>query len=620
MYGVKYSRLNFVIESHNLKSPTLRRNDALMSGKVRPVLLILAIIGILTLLTACSTTDGKSASSFASPTATDSPVSAITSAADISSTAEIPPALVTREFTLAASDVTFPAMVPSQLPAAPGGFIRRWGVYETAMVWAVDKPELENRLITGWEMDPDGLGWILELKQGVQFHGGWGEMTAEDFVWSFENEIKEGSIHSGIGLARANEASATAIDTYTVSVRLTRPNSFFFNAFFSNGTGASMKFFSKKRIETLSIDDAFLDISGGTGPFVFKKWAQGEEVILESFGGYHGTPSQVTTVHILEIKETATQIAALKSGQVDASLVPAPLAKDLAKEPHLGTRSFGIPGSQRLYPQGQFCMETTLSGESLDPYPRPGYDPSKPWVGECGNPVSQENARLVRLAMSMAIDRQSIVDNLLGGFGRPSYLPEVLPPLLDTIWQDKWLIPYDVGAAKNLLAEAGYPDGFDALVRITTGSHPLEVEMGQAVAQFLQALGGEIRTEVLTYSGNRPSVVARERSDLWFRSSSAGTAEPPELTQLRRNPENAFNPGLEIEEPLAIIRQMDSLMSEDQLNRIREQLYDEFRHNQWIIPVVLADQILGINTDKVLEWKMTTGSGYLGDFQNIKFK
>jgi ABC-type transport system substrate-binding protein len=265
-------------------------------------------------------------------------------------------------------------------------------------------------------------------------------------------------------------------------------------------------------------------------------------------------------------------------------------------------------------------METTLSGESLDPYPRPGYDSSKPWVGECGNPVSQENARLVRLAMSMAIDRQSIVDNLLGGFGRPSYLPEVLPPLLDTVWQDKWLIPYDVGAAKILLAEAGYPDGFDALVRITTGSHPLEIEMGQAVAQFLQALGGDIRTEVLTYSGNRPSVVARERSDLWFRSSSAGTAEPPELTQLRRNPENAFNPGLEIEEPLAIIRQMDTLMSEDQLNRIREQLYDAFRHNQWIIPVVLADQILGVNTDKILEWKMTTGSGYLGDFQNIKFK
>jgi hypothetical protein len=167
---------------------------------------------------------------------------------------------------------------------------------------------------------------------------------------------------------------------------------------------------------------------------------------------------------------------------------------------------------------------------------------------------------------------------------------------------------------------AGYPDGIDALMRITTGSHPLEIEMGQAVAQFLGALGGDIRVEVLTYSGNRPSVVARERSDLWFRSSSAGTGEPPELTQLRRNPENAFNPGLEVREPLAIIHQMDTLTAKGDINNLREKLYDGFNHNQWIIPIVLADQILGINTAKISEWKMTTGSGYLGDFENIRFQ
>ena len=570
---------------------------------------------------ACGGSYGQSAATPTASANTSTTLSTtVTALAEESSSAEMPPARATRTFTLAASDVTFPAMVPSQIPVAPSGFMRRWGVYETAMVWAVDKPELEFRLITGWEMDPDGRGWTLELKQGVQFHGIWGEMTADDFVWSFEDEIRDGSIHSGIGLARAMGATAVAVDTYTVSFRLDSPNSFFFDAFFGNGSGASTKVFSKNRTETLGVDAAFLDLSGGTGPFVFKKWVQGDEVLLEAFEGYHGTPSQLKTVRILEIKEPATQIAALKSGQVDASLVPAPLAEDVASDPSLDTISFGIPGSQRLYPQGQFCMETTLAGEPIEPYPRPGYDPSKPWVGECDNPDSQENARKVRMAMSMAIDRQSIVDNILGGFGRPSYLPEVLPPLLDLIWQDKWFIPYDPETARELLVEAGYPDGFDALIRITTGSHPLEVEMGQAVAQFLGALGGDVRTEVLTYSGNRPSVVARERSDLWFRSSSAGTAEPPELTQLRRNPENAFNPGLEIREPLAIIRLMDSITSREEIDKIREQLYDGFNLNQWIIPVVLADQILGINSDRILEWKMTTGSGYLGDFENIRFK
>ena len=579
------------------------------------------IIGLFVLTAGCGGSYSQPVAEPTAPANTSTTLSSTATArAEESSSAESPPARTTRTFTLAASDVTFPAMVPSQLPVAPSGFMRRWGVYETAMVWAVDRPELEFRLITGWELDPDGRGWTLELKHGVQFHGSWGEMTADDFVWSFEDEIRDGSIHSGIGLARATGATAEAVDNYTVSFRLDSPNSFFFDAFFGNGSGASTKVFSKNRTETLGVDAAFLDLSGGTGPFVFKKWAQGDEVVLEAFEGYHGTPSQLKTVRILEIKEPATQIAALKSGQVDASLVPAPLAEDVASDPSLDTLSFGVPGSQRLYPQGQFCMETTLAGEPIEPYPRPGYDPSKPWVGECDNPDSQENARKVRMAMSMAIDRQSIVDNILGGFGRPSYLPEVLPPLLDLIWQDKWFIPYDPDTARELLVEAGYPDGIDALIRITTGSHPLEVEMGQAVAQFLGALGGDVRTEVLTYSGNRPSVVARERSDLWFRSSSAGTAEPPELTQLRRNPENAFNPGLEVREPLAIIRLMDSITSREEIDKIRERLYDGFNLNQWIIPVVLADQILGINSDRILEWKMTTGSGYLGDFENIRFK
>ena len=579
------------------------------------------IIGLFVLTAGCGGSYSQPVAEPTAPANTSTTLSSTATArAEESSSAESPPARTTRTFTLAASDVTFPAMVPSQLPVAPSGFMRRWGVYETAMVWAVDRPELEFRLITGWELDPDGRGWTLELKHGVQFHGSWGEMTADDFVWSFEDEIRDGSIHSGIGLAKATGATAAAVDNYTVSFRLDSPNSFFFDAFFGNGSGASTKVFSKNRTETLGVDAAFLDLSGGTGPFVFKKWAQGDEVVLEAFEGYHGTPSQLKTVRILEIKEPATQIAALKSGQVDASLVPAPLAEDVASDPSLDTLSFGVPGSQRLYPQGQFCMETTLAGEPIEPYPRPGYDPSKPWVGECDNPDSQENARKVRMAMSMAIDRQSIVDNILGGFGRPSYLPEVLPPLLDLIWQDKWFIPYDPDTARELLVEAGYPDGIDALIRITTGSHPLEVEMGQAVAQFLGALGGDVRTEVLTYSGNRPSVVARERSDLWFRSSSAGTAEPPELTQLRRNPENAFNPGLEVREPLAIIRLMDSITSREEIDKIRERLYDGFNLNQWIIPVVLADQILGINSDRILEWKMTTGSGYLGDFENIRFK
>jgi ABC-type transport system substrate-binding protein len=232
------------------------------------------ILVALVLTVGCNGNIEHPAGSIASPKNTVSssskPATSTVVMGDIVAT-EVPSATVDRTFSLAQSDVMFPAMVPSQLPVGSGGFIHRWGVYETAMIWSVDKPELETRLITDWEMDSDGLGWILELKRGVQFHGGWGEMTAEDFVWSFEDEIRETSVHSGIGLARSTGASIEAIDTYTVSIRLKQPSSFFFEAFLSNGSGAATKIFSKARVDALGVDGAFLDISGGE----MESWRRG---------------------------------------------------------------------------------------------------------------------------------------------------------------------------------------------------------------------------------------------------------------------------------------------------------------------------------------------------------
>jgi len=520
--------------------------------------------------------------------------------------------------TVALSEISFPAMVPSKLPVSPGGLIHRWRVYETALNWASDKPELEARLTDEWSIDPTGTIYTLKIRQGIQHHGGWGELTAEDFKWSFEDEIKEGSIHSSIGLAREAGAKVEVIDKYTFKVTIKSPNVFFFETYFGNAGGATTKFFSKKRHETLGEEKATLDLTGGTGPFKFVKWEQGNEAVIEAVPGYYGRAPQYQTVRIVEMKEAAGQIAALQSGQVDVAIVPAPLAKNVSNQAGLAVRGFGVPGSQRLYPQGQFCMKQTLDGKPLTPDPRPGYDPKKPWVGNCDDPASQENARKVRNAMSVAIDRKSMVANILSGYGQPSYLPEVSPPLLDQIFKPKWTIPYDPAKAKALIKEAGYPNGFDALLRITTGDHPLETEMGQAVAQFLTGVGINVKIEVLTYNANRPDVVARKLSDLWFRSGGGGSAEAPETVQLRRNPENAFNPGLEVEKPLQIIRKMDGLKTAAELNAARDELYDWYYHTQAIIPVVLAQQLIGVRTSKVSAWTMSSGAGSIGDFEYVE--
>ena len=581
------------------------------------LLLAVALVGAI----ACSSDDEETPATSAPATSAPGTSAPATAAPQATSAVEAPPVATGPHGTLtvAVATIAFPATVPSTTPVTPGGLIQGWRVYETPFVWGADGPTIDALVATEWETNDSGTEFTIKIREGVQFHGGWGEVTADDFIWSFENEISEDSIHSNIGSARVLGATMEKVDDYTVKLKISRPNIFFFNTYMVNPGGGQMPIVSKKRVEELGLEAANLDISGGTGPYQFVKWEAGNEVELEVFDDYYGDLPEFQTVRILEIKEPATQVAALESGLVDATILPAPLAGGINSKSNLSVSAAGIPGAFRIYPQGNFCMETTQDGDPLDPYPRPAYDPSKPWIGDCvDGSVSEENANKVRQALSESIDRQTIVDTILGGFGQPSYLPEVTGPLLERIYKDKWFIPYDPEHAKELLTEAGWPDGFPVTLRVTTGSHPLEVELGLAVAQYFTAIGLDVQTIVLTYSGNRPGVVAREQNDLWMRSAGGGGAEPPEQVLLRRSPENAFNPGFERITPLEITRRMDNAKNEAELDALRDELYDWFHSTQTIIPLLLADQLMAINTDVIGEWKRSTGRSGLVDFDKVQ--
>ena len=595
-----------------------RRFGRPQRGYWRPLIGLLLGVALVAAI-ACSSDDEEAPAS--GPPSTSAPSGTVSTAAPQPTTEVQAPPVGTGPrgtLTVAISDISFPATVPSTTPVRPGGFLQAWRVYETPFVWSADGPIIDPLVATEWEVNDAGTEFTITIRKGVQFHGGWGEVTADDFIWSFEDEISDDSIHSNIGVARELDATMTKIDDYTVKLTISRPNIFFFNAYMTNTGGGQMPVVSRKRVEELGAEAANLDLSGGTGPYKFVKWNPGNEAELVVFDDYYGDLPQFQTVRILEIKEAATQVAALESGLIDAAIIPAPLAASINAVANLSVSKAGIPGAFRIYPQGNFCMKTTLDGEPLDPYPRPAYDPDIAWIGDCDDPQSQANANKVRRAMSESIDRQTIVDTILGGFGRPSYLPEVTGPLLERIYKDKWFIPYDPENSKKLLAEAGWPDGFDVTLRVTTGSHPLEVEIGLAVAQYLSAIGLNVQTTVLTYSGNRPGVVSREQNDLWMRSAGGGGAEPPELVLLRRSPENAFNPGFERVEPLLIIRKMDTVKNEAELDVLRDELYDWFSETQTIIPVVLADQLLAVNTDLIGEWKRSTGRSGLTDFDKVE--
>ena len=143
--------------------------------------------------------------------------------------------------------------------------------------------------------------------------------------------------------------------------------------------------------------------------------------------------------------------------------------------------------------------------------PRPGFDEALEkgyaWVGDPDDPESMENARKVRWAMAMVIDQESIVENILEGFGRPIFAwQNILPD--DALHSDDWIIPYDPDEARKLMAEAGYPDGFDYEIWIPSTFPPSTRSAAEASAEmWRQELSINATVDKTEYAARRPQTV-----------------------------------------------------------------------------------------------------------------
>jgi peptide/nickel transport system substrate-binding protein len=150
----------------------------------------------------------------------------------------------------------------------------------------------------------------------------------------------------------------------------------------------------------------------------------------------------------------------------------------------------------------------------------PNYDPSLPWVSSNLDITSPEwdRARKVRLALAIAIDRQTIVDTVLRGFGRPLVLGTWsghegrLPP--DMVYK------FDPKRAKELLAEAGYPKGFSLTLTPSIRGAPAETEACELVATMWKDIGIDVKLQKVPYETQRPHIVGRTYKGFTCHASS----------------------------------------------------------------------------------------------------
>lgn len=316
-------------------------------------------------------------------------------------------------------------------------------------------------LAESWSVSEDKLTWTFNLKQGVKFHNG-KELTSADVKATFDR-----ALNAEAGGLRTTEiikmfTAVEAPDPYTVTITTDGP----YGPMESLMCNMSLGIMDADYIEQYGLDlGTSAEGENGTGPFKVVSWERDQEIVVERFDDYFGTPAKLQTVVYTVIPEAASRVIALETGEVD--VIDKPTDEDLARL-EADTENFTVLRkptiSQRLFRFG------------------------------CNDPIISNTK--VRQAIVYAIDRQAIIDALFTGSAYPSTAP--LAPVTFG-YSDLGEIEQDLELAKSLLAEAGYPDGFDTKI-ITTERYQNGIELAEIISQQLAEIGINAEIEVWEWS------------------------------------------------------------------------------------------------------------------------
>lgn len=316
-------------------------------------------------------------------------------------------------------------------------------------------------LAESWSVSEDKLTWTFNLKQGVKFHNG-KELTSADVKATFDR-----ALNAEAGGLRTTEiikmfTAVEAPDPYTVTITTDGP----YGPMESLMCNMSLGIMDADYIEQYGLDlGTSVEGENGTGPFKVVSWERDQEIVVERFDDYFGTPAKLQTVVYTVIPEAASRVIALETGEVD--VIDKPTNEDLERL-EADTENFTVLRkptiSQRLFRFG------------------------------CNDPIISNTK--VRQAIVYAIDRQAIIDALFTGSAYPSTAP--LAPVTFG-YSNLGEIEQDLELAKSLLAEAGYPDGFDTKI-VTTERYQNGIELAEIISQQLAEIGINAEIEVWEWS------------------------------------------------------------------------------------------------------------------------
>jgi peptide/nickel transport system substrate-binding protein len=310
---------------------------------------------------------------------------------------------------------------PSTAPPQITPFGVMYAIHD-ALVRPLPGQKMGGSLAESWTESRDGLVYEFKLRRGQRFHNG-DPVTAEDVKFSFDR-------YNGAGARelRARVKALDVVDPLTVRFTLKEPWPDFMTFYGTTATAAGIVL-PKKYFESVG-PDGFKQKPVGAGPYKFVSQRPGIEIVLEANPAYWRHAPHVKKLTLKSVPDSTTRLAMLRSGETDYALFldgpEAQTLKDDARYKLLDTRHASI-----------FWIEFAEQ-----------WDPKSPW-----------NDKRLRQAVNYALDRKGTNEAACLGFCPPAGV--IVPRVMDFALQVP-PHPYDPQKAKQLLAQAGYPNGIDA--------------------------------------------------------------------------------------------------------------------------------------------------------------
>ena len=401
--------------------------------------------------------------------------------------------------------------------------------YRMSMEFMIDanryNGEYEPTLATEWSISDDGMIWNFKLRQGVQWHDDWGEFTARDVQNSLAYYTNPDCRASYSDYFRSNPGAAVEIvNDYELNMVMQKRPAVDFVYWLSGFRG--MPISSKAQWDQscpngaadygsnesgldlgycLASRDLVAEKSARTGPYEYVSFEEGVgwEWKRVDYDHWRVNPD-FAEIEIKDVREPATRLAIMQAREAHIGSVNRALLQD-AIDDGLEVVDSSVTATMAWAIFGGLYYSTGETPEGyVEEYDIVDHrDEELPWS------IPGETGRTVRIAMNKAIDRDAINEAIFGGAGEHHWIGGIVPDFpagYNPAWEDKWdeYYGYDPEAAKQLLAEAGFPNGFSfRVISYPLGGVPEIPDMLEAMSAYWSQIGLEPVIEPIEFSNWR---------------------------------------------------------------------------------------------------------------------